>query len=82
VRRFLHPLYGFRSAKGWPFGRDVLKVDLYHVIEQVDGVDFVDKIRLYDEEKGYEVEQVKLRDDQLVHVVDVTVVEKAHERIV
>ncbi len=82
VRKFLHPLHGFRNGKGWPFGRSVLKVDLYHVIEQVDGVDFVDKIRLYDEDTGVEVEQVRLRDDQLVFVVDVTVVEKAHERIV
>jgi len=82
VRRFLHPLYGFRNGKGWPFGRDVLKVDLYHEIEKVDGVDFVDKIRLYDDDRGVEVEQVKLRDDQLAYVVNVTVVEKAHERIV
>jgi predicted phage baseplate assembly protein len=82
VRRFLHPLYGFRNGKGWPFGRALLKVDLYHEIEKVDGVDFVDKIRLYDEDRGVEVEQIKLRDDQLAFVVDVTVVEKAHERIV
>ena len=51
-------------------------------IEKVDGVDFVDKIRLYDEGQGDEVEQMKLRDDQLLYVVDVTVGEKAHERIV
>lgn len=82
VRRFLHPLYGFRNGKGWPFGRSLLKVDLYHEIEKVDGVDFVDKIRLHDEDRGVEVEQVKLRDDQLAYVVDVHVVEKAHERIV
>jgi predicted phage baseplate assembly protein len=82
LRRFLHSLAGGRSGKGWPFGRAVLKVDLYQVIENVDGVDFVDKIRLRDEERDLDVEQIRLRDDQLVHVVDVNVVEKAHERIV
>ncbi len=82
LRRFLHPLVGGRQGKGWPFGRAVLKVDLYHVVEQVDGVDFVDKIRLRDAERGVEVEQLKLLDDQLVHLVNVTVVEKAHDRIV
>jgi hypothetical protein len=82
LRRFLHPLSGGRNGKGWPFGRAILKVDLYQVIENVDGVDFVDKIRLRDEDRALDVEQIRLRDDQLVHVVDVNVVEKAHERIV
>lgn len=82
LRAFLHPLYGGRNGRGWPFGRSVLKVDLYHVAEQVDGVDFVDKIRFTDEETGFEVEQLKLRDDELVFLVNVTVIEKAHDRIV
>ncbi len=82
LRTFLHPLYGGRNNRGWPFGRSVLKVDLYHVAEQVDGVDFVDKIRFTDEETGFEVEQLKLRDDELVFLVSVTVIEKAHDRIV
>ena len=82
LRKFLHPLYGGRSAKGWPFGRAVLKIDLYQVVEDVDGVDFVDKVRLHDEDKGLEVEQLKVGDDQLVHLVNVTATEKAHDRIV
>lgn len=82
LRRFLHPLTGGRNGKGWPFGRAVLKVDLYQVIENIDGVDFVDRIRLRDEMQDLDVEQIRLRDDQLVHVVEVNVLEKAHERIV
>ena len=43
----------------------------------------VDKIRMYDDARdGVEVEQLRLNDDQLLHLVDVTVVEKAHDRIV
>lgn len=83
VQRFLHPLLGWRGAKGWPFGRSLLKVDLYQVVESVDGVDLVDKIRIYDEARGgMEVEQLRVADDQLVHLVNVDVVEKAHDRIV
>ncbi len=83
VRRFLHPLKGWRGGKGWPFGRSLLKVDLYQVVESVDGVDLVDKIRIFDEDKGgVEVEQLRVDEDQLVHLVNVTVVEKAHDRIV
>lgn len=83
VQKFLHPLLGWRGGKGWPFGRSLLKVDLYQVVESVDGVDLVDKIRIYDEARGgYEVEQLRVADDQLIHLVNVDVVEKAHDRIV
>jgi len=83
VLRFLHPLHGWRGGKGWPFGRSLLKVDLYQVVESVDGVDLVDKIRIYDEARGgIEVEQLRVGDDQLIHLVNVDVVEKAHDRIV
>ena len=52
------------------------------MVEKVEGVDLVDKVRFYDEQTGFEVEQLKLRDDQLVFLVDVSVIEKAHARIV
>ncbi|MCB9728358.1 MAG: putative baseplate assembly protein [Deltaproteobacteria bacterium] len=82
LRKFLHPLYGGRNSTGWPFGRAVLKIDLYQVIEDVDGVDFVDKVRLFDDIRGVEVEQLKMSDDQLVHLVNVNATEKAHDRII
>jgi phage-related baseplate assembly protein len=82
VRNFLHPLKGGRDGKGWPFGRPVYRVDLYHVIEDVQGVDFVDRVRLIDETSKIEVDQFKVTAGELVHVVRVEVIEKAHERIV
>ncbi len=82
VRMFLHPLRGGKGGKGWPFGRPVYRVDLYHVIEDVPGVDFVDRVRLIDESTKIEVDQFKVGAGELVHVVRVEVVEKAHERIV
>ena len=82
LRRFLHPLYGGRNGKGWGFGRDVLKIDIYQVVEEVEGIDFVDKVRLRDEDRRIDVEQLKLNDDQLVHLVTVNATEKAHDRIV
>jgi predicted phage baseplate assembly protein len=83
VRRFLHPIRGWRNSKGWPFGRSLLKVDLYQVVESVEGVDLVDKIRIFDEDRGgVEVEQLRVGEDQLIHLLNVTVVEKAHDRIV
>ena len=80
LRTFLHPLIGGRNGDGWPFGRNVLKLDLYHVIEDVEGVDVVHRIRLRDEDRKEEVEQIKVAPDELVYVVDVDVIEKAREQ--
>jgi hypothetical protein len=80
LRSFLHPLIGGRDGKGWSFGRNVLKLDLYHVIEDIEGVDVVHRIRLIDEDRRTEVDQVKLRPDELVHLVDVDVIEKPREQ--
>ena len=82
VRMFLHPLRGGKGRDGWPFGRPVYRVDLYHVVEDVSGVDFVDRIRIIDERTKLEVDQLKIGPGELVHCLRVEVVEKAHERIV
>ena len=81
VKTFLHPLKGGKNGQGWPFGRPVYRVDLYHVVEEVSGVDFVDRVRIVDERTKLEVDQLKLSDGELVHCLQVDVVEKAHERI-
>lgn len=81
VRMFLHPLRGGKKTDGWPFGRAVYRVDLYHVVEDVSGVDFVDRVRIVDEANKLECDQLKLRAGELVHCLNVEVIEKAHERI-
>ena len=82
LRRFLHPLVGGRDRAGWDFGRNVLKLDLHHVVEDVDGVDIVDRIKLFDEDRRQEVDQVKLAPDELVYLVHVTVHEKSREQFI
>jgi len=81
IREFLHPLRGGKNRKGWPFGRPVSKVDIYHVCEEVGGVDFVDRVRIRDLNEGTDVDLVRLNDDELPFVVSVEVEERAHERI-
>ncbi|MBM4388463.1 MAG: putative baseplate assembly protein, partial [Deltaproteobacteria bacterium] len=83
LRLFLHPLCGGKNKKGWQFGRAVFKADLYHVVEDVEGVDFVDSIRLYDLQTGArEVDLLKINDNELPYLVEVEVFEKQHERII
>jgi hypothetical protein len=81
LRKFLHPIHGGRDASGWGFGRNILKVDLYHVAEEVDGVDFVDRLQIYDEDRKVYVDQVKVNAKELPFLVNVDITEKARERI-
>ena len=81
IREFLHPLRGGKNRRGWPFGRPVSRIDIYHVCEEVGGVDFVDRVILRDLDAGVDLDFLRLSDDELPFVMDVRVEERAHERI-
>lgn len=82
LRRFVHPLLGGRDGKGWPFGRAVLKSELVHLVEEVPGVDAVDALQIFDEDRKVAVEQVRLEPDELPHVVGINIVEKVRDEII
>jgi len=46
LKIFLNPLAGGPDGNGWPFGRDVMKSEIYQVIEKIAGVDYVDHLDL------------------------------------
>jgi predicted phage baseplate assembly protein len=82
MRRYLHPLLGGRDGKGWPFGRAVYKSDLAHLIEEIPGVEVIDSITIFDEDRRVAVENVRLDPEGLIHLVNVAVVERVREEIV
>jgi predicted phage baseplate assembly protein len=43
---FLDPLNGGQNERGWPFGRDVYRSEILGVIDNVTGVDHVEKLEL------------------------------------
>jgi uncharacterized phage protein gp47/JayE len=43
---FLHPLRGGPAGDGWPFGRPVYISEIHEVLENVDGVDCVERVVL------------------------------------
>ncbi|MWC27067.1 putative baseplate assembly protein [Paenibacillus sp. MMS18-CY102] len=45
--RFLHPLEGGAAGKGWAFGQAVYRSELYALIDQVPGVDSVERLQLF-----------------------------------
>ncbi|MBN1946178.1 MAG: putative baseplate assembly protein [Bradymonadales bacterium] len=81
LRKYLHPIVGGRNGRGWPFGRVLHKVDLYNVVEEINGVEFVDRIEILDEDRSQKVESVKLGPKELPHVIEVVVIEKSREAI-
>jgi len=82
LRKFLHPLHGGKDGDGWPFGRAVYKSDLAHLVEDIPGLETVDDIVIYDEDRRVAVESVKLDGGDLVHLVNVVVIERVREEIV
>jgi hypothetical protein len=48
LRRFLDPLKGGESGEGWPFGRNIYVSEIYNLLGQVPGVDYVsdDSVKL------------------------------------
>ncbi len=82
LRRYLHPIVGGRDGKGWPFGRAVYKTDLAHLVEDVPGVEAIDAITIFDEDRRIAVETMRLDPHELVHLVNVAVVERVREEIV
>jgi len=53
---FLHPIKGDFSGKGWPVGKNVYRSEIYQLITEIEGVDFVEKIEICDT-KGAKLEK-------------------------
>jgi len=64
LETFLHPLSGGPDRQGWPFGRSVHISEIYAVIEDTEGVDYVLKAEFVE---SAEKEQVAVGPNQLVY---------------
>lgn len=82
MRRYLHPLVGGKDGKGWPFGRPVYRTDLVHMVEDIPGIEAIESIQIYDEDRRINVDSVRLKDDELPHVVNVAVVERVRQEMI
>ncbi|HNK45757.1 MAG TPA: putative baseplate assembly protein [Pseudomonadota bacterium] len=82
LRRYLHPLVGGKDGKGWPFGRPVYRTDLVHMVEDIPGIEAIESIQIYDEDRRINVDSVRLKDDELPHVVNVAVIERVRQEMI
>lgn len=46
LNKFFHPLYGGPEKKGWDFGRSIYISEVYEAIENTEGVDYVEDLKL------------------------------------
>nr|CBH39160.1 conserved hypothetical protein [uncultured archaeon] len=67
LKTFLHPLTGGPEGEGWPFGRSVYKSEINELIEDVEGVDCVQKLNMMKEEYSYDGEEINIPDSGLVY---------------
>jgi predicted phage baseplate assembly protein len=81
LRKFLHALVGGKDAKGWEFGRPVLKSELIHLVEEVPGVEGVDALDIRDEQRNVGIEHLRLDEDELPFLVHVIIAEKVRDDI-
>ncbi|MBW4635560.1 MAG: baseplate protein J [Iphinoe sp. HA4291-MV1] len=67
VELFFHPLNSehYWDGKGWPFGRNVYRSELYQLLAQIPGVDYVEILKVNGNEK---LTDIPLEDYQLVAV--------------
>jgi hypothetical protein len=59
LKQFFHPLTGGPDGRGWDFGRNVYLSEIYQVIENTDGVDYVRHLAL---QSSMQVCSLKLKD--------------------
>jgi hypothetical protein len=56
LEKFLDPLHGGTDGKGWPFGRSIYVSELYRLLSNVPGVDYVSRSK--DPATGHELDEL------------------------
>jgi predicted phage baseplate assembly protein len=73
--RYYHPIVGGPDGLGWPFGRPVHSGEVYAVLQRVDGVEYLEEVRLFgadprDGRRGSAVQRLDLDANSLVFSYD------------
>lgn len=68
LNTYFHPLHGGVDGKGWPLGRGVYASDIYNLLDEVPGVDYVEKVSLQSPGREPSTVALTLDPDQLVQL--------------
>jgi hypothetical protein len=73
LMQFFDPLVGGPDGQGWPFGRGVYASDVFQMLDQVPGVDYVSSVEIrYPTTSSNPVAEVLLSPHQLVKLISST----------
>lgn len=53
LNRFLHPIKGGTDEKGWPIGRSIYLSDVYNLIENIEGVNYVLRLSISGDQNAF-----------------------------
>jgi hypothetical protein len=56
INEYFHPLSGGRDGHGWPFGRSVSVFELFHLIDALNAIEYVESIVMNGDPRAREIE--------------------------
>ena len=68
ILEFLDPLKGGDDKKGWGYGKPLTVFELYHIVEETEGVDHARSV-IIDNHPALKIKKIK----GLIHPVDITI---------
>lgn len=78
INAFFHPLTGGREQMGWDFGRNVADSDIYALIENIEGVDHVENLKVT---ASAGEEPVEVKENYLItngtHVINIKLMDES-----
>lgn len=78
IYRYLHPLLGGPNSEGWPYGINVSRSDVINIVTRMEEVYFVENVQFYDMETKQEIEEIKLKEDELVYVAEINTIDREY----
>ncbi|MDG3548140.1 putative baseplate assembly protein [Methanobacterium formicicum] len=66
LNSFINPLNGGFDGKGWPFGHNVLKSEIYSHLIDIDGVNYILKLSIESREYAYKEDKIEIPEYALV----------------
>ncbi len=79
LRAFFDPLDGGPEAVGWPAGRSVYRSEFYQMLEETEGVDHVDRVRMEVVGQGNATLDIALKPWELVNLTQVIITQTVED---
>jgi hypothetical protein len=77
--KFFHPVYGGPEGKGWPFGMSVGKNTVFTILEKIEGISFIEDIKIVDNDLNADVEKIVMEEDNLVFIDSINITEREYQ---